>query len=145
MPYVICTGAQSVDYSVYRTIEDKHSVRHQLVKTIHINGGQCVMEPKALVTPEGGVVTQITDEEAELLKNHPVFKEHERNGNVRIVSTKLNVERTVEKHMAKDDDSAQLTPEDFAGNAAEAEAANSELKINDRKVAGKAKTSRKIK
>lgn len=146
MPFVISTLGQPQDYAIYETIEDGHSVRHREAREpIHIKGGQGVMDAKALITPENGVVTKVTDEEAELLKKHPCFIEHQKNGKVRIVNHNLNVGRIVEKDMEKDDDSAQLTPEDFAGNAAEAEAANSELKINDRKVAGKPKTSRKIK
>ncbi len=146
MPYVISTMGQPTDYAFYKRFEDGRGIRNQLERTIHVAGGQGVMEPKALITPENGVVTEISDEEAELLKNHPVFKMHEASGNVRIVSHKLNVERTVEKHMAHDDDSSQLTPEDFADDAAAAENADSELKMNGRKVAAKrGARSRKIK
>ena len=146
MPYVISTLGQSQDYTFYDTIIDGKTVRHTERQTIHVNGGQGVMEAKALVTPEEGVVTEITDAEAELLKTHPDFLKHEASGNVRIVRHKLNVGRIVEKDMSRDDDSAQLTPEDFGEEADATEASGSELKFNNRKVAAKRGTrSSKIK
>ena len=148
MPYVISTLAQDQEYTFYKTIRDGRSIRHipEPEKTVRIKGGQGVMEQKSLLTPDNGVVTEITDEQAELLKTHPCFLEHEKNSKVRIVNNKLNVEKTVEKHMDKEDDSAQLTPSDFGNEAAEAEAANSEVKINGGKVAAKrGSRSRKIK
>ena len=148
MPYVVSTLSQGQEYTFYKTIRDGRSVRHipEDEKTIRINGGQGVMEQKSLVTPDNGVITEITDEQAERLKTHPCFLEHQQSGKVRILPHKMNVEKTVEKHMDKEDDSAQLTPDDFGNEAAVAEEANSEVKINGGKVAARrGKRSRKIK
>lgn len=143
MPFVISTLSQSVDYSFYnRRIDGKSVVNVEDVeKRISIKGGQGVIDRRTLITPENGVVTEITAEQAERLKDHPVFKIHAANGFVRIVNSKPNEDKPV-KDLETGDDSAQLTVDDFAPEAEAAEAQGEELKINNTSVPVKRNASR---
>ena len=80
MKYVISklTGAQDYNFYVPGTGEGVNLVSC----TIHVNGGANVAD-KHFITPDG-VITELTDEQAERLKTHPVFSLHEKNGFVKI-------------------------------------------------------------
>ena len=130
MAYVISKMGAGVDYTGYRKIVDGKNIRLAQEWKISIKGGNGVMERHTLVTPDG-VITQITDEQAELLKNNELFKKHERRGYIRIVGSASAAEK-VGKEIEKEDNSAQLTAEDFA-----AEAANNLINEDDVKVAGR--------
>ena len=74
MMYVLSklTGAQ--DYNFYA--EGTAPGVNQVTCTIHINGGANLAD-KHFITPDG-IITEITEEQAERLKTHPVFIQHEK-------------------------------------------------------------------
>ena len=80
-------------------------------KTVFIKGGAGVAT-KHLITPLG-VHTEVTPEEAEILKRNHVFQLHLKNGAVVIQESKADPEKVV-GDMGADDPSAPLTPADFA-------------------------------
>lgn len=79
-------------------------------KSVFIKGGAGVAN-KYLQTPLG-VHTEITEEEAEILNRHPVFKIHRDNGFVKIEKAKSDVEKVVADMGDKVDPSAPLTEAD---------------------------------
>ena len=129
MPYVISTLSQPQDYAFYDSRQDGGSTINILKHTIHIEGGQGVVNRRTLIAPDNGVITEISDSDAELLKEHPVFKIHQQNGYVRISNLKMAAQSAV-KHMEGSDDSAQLTADDFGDSGVE----SSGLKINNEQI-----------
>lgn len=140
MAFVVSKLSSDVEYSFYATFAEKNFVRNHVKKTILIKGGAGVVNSRTLIAPDGkGVFTEVSDEEIEMLKTHPVFKKHEARGFVAVVaSEKSNVGET---EMQQEDDGAQLTAEDFADEAAAVENEGSELKIGDKKVNSKGRKS----
>jgi hypothetical protein len=139
MAFVVSKMASDMEYVFYSTIKEKNFVRNNIVKKIVIKGGAGVVNSRTLIAPDNrGVFTEITEEDAKLLETHPVFKRQNANGFVAIVSSeKSNIGAT---EMQIEDDSAQLTAEDFAEEAEQAENNESELKIADNKVKSKGKS-----
>lgn len=80
-------------------------------KTVLIKGGAGVAT-KNLITPLG-VHTEVTEEEAGILKRNHVFQLHLKNGSVVMQASKADPEKVV-PDMGDDDPSAPLTPADFA-------------------------------
>lgn len=105
MAYILSTMTSGVDYTIYKKTPGGLSVP---VKTISVNGGANVQNTRTLITPQG-ITTSITDEDLELLMNHPVFKIHLEKGFVKVVKT----EKVDTKGMEVKDKSAQLTADDF--------------------------------
>ena len=72
------------------------------------------MNKKLLATPNG-VVTKVTDEELELLEQHPLFKIHKQNGFVRVSKTnpQEDVMKVDTKDMQNKDASAQRVDSDY--------------------------------
>ena len=108
MKYVVSklTGAQDYNFYVPGTGEGVNLVSC----TIHINGGANVAD-KHFITPDG-VITEITEDQAERLKTHPVFSIHEKNGFVKIVDTEKNAEKA-KKDLEDEDSGAPLTPKKY--------------------------------
>lgn len=80
---------------------------------ITIKGGANVADKRTILTPRG-VSTEVTDEQVEMLKKHPIFREHLKGGYVTIVETKYREEaEKVVDDMAKKDGSAPKTPADY--------------------------------
>lgn len=77
---------------------------------ITVNGGADVINKKTLDTPQG-VVTELTDEQIEKLKSHPLFQMHIANGAIAIHSVEKEAKK-IEKELEKDK-SSQITPEDY--------------------------------
>ena len=80
-------------------------------KSVFIKGGTGVAT-KHLITPLG-IHTEVTSEEAEILKRNHVFQLHLKNGAVLIQESKADPEKVI-ADMGPDDPSAPLTPADFA-------------------------------
>ena len=139
MPYVISTSGNDTEYTEYRTVKENKDIRNTPIKSVIVKGGQGVMRRKELFTPNNGVVTEVSPEDAEFLANHPVFKKHALRGFVRLVNYQPDDKRAAKEleTMEKEDDSAQLTPEDFGAEAAAVEEGGAELKISGKKVAAK--------
>lgn len=87
-------------------------VRDQQVK---INGGTGVAS-KHFVTPRG-VVTEVTAEQLAILEKVPAFQRHKERGFLSIEDKRHDVEK-VAADLKPNDDSAPLTPEDFADGKA---------------------------
>lgn len=145
MPHVISTGSSDVNYTEFRKTVENKDIRQTVVRQVLVKGGQGVMRRKELFTPYNGVVTEITDEEAEFLLRNEAFKRHMERGFVRIVNYHPDDKRASKElqTMEKEDDSAQLTPGDFAAEAAAVAADGAELKIAGKKVEAGNKVSRK--
>lgn len=111
MPYITSTMSASVNYATYGKTAGGLPV---VTKEIVIEGGANVMNKKLLATPNG-VVTKITDEEYEILKNHPLFQLHEKNGFIKV--SKSNPQEDVMKvkvdDMQSKDASAQRVDSDY--------------------------------
>jgi len=111
MPYITSTMSASVSYATYKQTAGGLPV---IDKEIVIEGGANVMSKKLMVTPNG-VVTKVTDEELELLEQHPLFKIHKQNGYVRV--SKSNPQEDVAKvdtgDMEQKDASAQRVDSDY--------------------------------
>jgi hypothetical protein len=79
-------------------------------RAVLIQGGANVAN-KNLITPRG-VVTEIKDEEYELLKQNDLFNTHVKNGYVTVEERKADVDKVVTGMEARSPD-APLTPGDF--------------------------------
>lgn len=107
MAFITSKMATGVTYAFYTQGANKINV---VTDEITINGGADVINKKTLETPSG-VVTELTDEQLEKLKSHPLFKTHLANGFITILSTEKEAKKA-DKDLNKDA-SKQLTPEDY--------------------------------
>ena len=79
MPHVTSTLTAAQEYTLWKeTVPGNISP----IKSVRIEGGTNCPN-KNFITPEG-VVTQITEEEAEILEMIPAFKQHQERGFVKI-------------------------------------------------------------
>ena len=107
MKYVISKLTASQDYNFYSVTEGG---RNQLTCTIHVNGGTNLAD-RHFITPDG-VITEVSDEQAERLKTHSVFQLHEKNGFVKIVTSESNAEKA-KKELEEEDKSSPMTPKKY--------------------------------
>lgn len=108
MFFVYSTLSTSVAYTFHgEAINDMKPIE----QTIRIEGGANVAK-KNLETPRG-VVTRITDAEAELLSTNPVFKRHQKNGFMVLERHQKDPEKVAAQSMESADTSAPLTESDF--------------------------------
>lgn len=111
MPYVYSTMTSDVRYNKY----DNNPNLPAAVKTIVIKGGTGVAS-KNLITPQG-VVTHVTDEDLEILKQDEVFITHQQNKFITVREKEANVTSVVESELELRDASSPLVPEDFSEGA----------------------------
>lgn len=78
---------------------------------ITIHGGAGVAN-KNLITPNG-VVTEVTDEELEILNAHELFVQFKANGFISVEKKKVEVEKVVADMGDKTDPSAPISPADY--------------------------------
>ena len=83
----------------------------RIEKKVLVNGGAGIAS-KNLVTPQG-VVTTVSDEDAEFLENDHHFRNHQKNGFVTISDKKHEVEKVVADMGEVADESSPLTPADY--------------------------------
>ena len=135
MLIIVNTMGQSVEYIPYRRVEEQGSLRLIPLedKKILIRGGQGVIRRGELLTPHNGVTTKITAEQLKELENNCLFREQRDKGFLTVIGDVRDQDKAF-RDMEPEDDSAQLTPDDFATEAAAAEATGDELKINNRRV-----------
>lgn len=81
-----------------------------VVSEVLVRGGAGIADNR-LMTPRG-IVTEITEAQAEALRQNPVFQMHEKNGFVQIESAKVDPEIKA-ADMTGRDQSAPLVPEDM--------------------------------
>lgn len=106
--YIYSTLTQTTSYAFYKKLLDKNDL-HEVEREIVIKGGAGVAD-KNFITPNG-VVTKVTDEEHELLKTHPVFQLHVKNGFIIAQKSHSDIDSVVRK-MEPRDRSAPIRPED---------------------------------
>jgi len=115
-----------------------------------IRGG-ANLPSKVLVTPRG-VVTKITDEQYEQLRESPGFKQHLENGFLSVEDKPHDVDDVV-SDLKEKDTSAPMTPKDFenagqkppttaAPNADERDADNSSVRATQRPAQAKTETKK---
>lgn len=108
MYFVYSTLSRPMAYAFHgEAINDVRPIE----KTIRIEGGANVAR-KNLETPRG-VVTRISDEDAELLSTNPVFLRHQKNGFIVMEKHNKDPEKVAAQHMESADASAPLTTADF--------------------------------
>lgn len=108
MPHVVSKLAAGVDYVLY---EKTGSGKLVAIGAVSIDGGASVANKKTLYTPDG-VVTPISDQDAEMLALDPVFQEHLANGSVKLLRTKPGDPDKAAADLDKDQ-SAPVTPGDY--------------------------------
>lgn len=106
MPYVLSKLANTQIYTTYAKGVDNINIPTEKVE---IKGGADVTNNN-LVTPEG-VITKITPEQLDILKQNRDFQRHLDGGFVKYFGTAPNIEKHVEK-MEKDP-SRQITKADY--------------------------------
>lgn len=107
--YIYSTLTASTAYPSY--INPENGIpRAAPGKTVVIKGGANVAD-KHVVTPRG-VVTILTEEQYNSIKDHRVFKKHVEGGFIKVENRKADPE-TVAADMTGRDQSAPLVPEDF--------------------------------
>lgn len=107
--YVYSTLSASVMYNLYG--EAAAGNTPPILGTVHVKGGAGVMGEYHLETPRG-VVTEITQEQADILRRDPVFLMHEKNGYVAIGDEDLAGDAAAALLEGRDV-SAPLVEEDF--------------------------------
>lgn len=131
MVTIISSLSCDQNYTVYRPIEGD---MNEPYGSVLVKGGRNVADKRSLLAPSGGVITVIEDKDYELLKQCPQFVKHCKGGylHVEISGSRTSQEeeaRKAEKDMKAKDESAQLVPEDFEKNGADApRSANSRRK-----------------
>lgn len=109
--YVYSTLSCNNIYRSYKATSDLPVAGDEVL----IKGGANIAT-KNLVTPRG-VVTEIDENQLQLLQNDEVFKLHQKNGFIKIEEKLVDAE-VVAADMDSRDQSAPLTPEDYTGNEA---------------------------
>jgi len=124
MWYVYSTATCSGCYSLYHDSSNKDLA--VIKKSVVINGGHGVAN-KHMFTPRG-VVTEVSDEDMEFLKENQKFMKHVNEGFMSFEKKFVEPEKKAAEMETKDG-SAPLTPENFE----EAETSSNETKIYKKK------------
>ena len=127
MGFITSKMAASVTYAFYTKGANKINI---VTDEITVNGGADVINKRSLETPSG-VVTELTDEQIDKLKTHPVFKMHLANGAVAILGSEKEAKKADED--LNKDKSSQLTPEDYEKGNNEKQVAKKKSKPKTKK------------
>lgn len=123
MNYIYSTLSAPVAYTFYvKGGGDLPSVKQKII----IKGGANVAN-EHFVTPQG-VVTEVTDQELQLLKDHKLFKFHIEKGYIKIDSKK-EIEAAI-ADMNGRDVSAPVVPQDYMNDEGPKPSENSKGKNN---------------
>ena len=110
MPYIISKLANAQCYTQW--VKGVNNI-NQLVSKVEIKGGADVINKKTLETPQG-VVTEVTEQQLEILKQNCDFQKHFKNGFLTIIENKPSEEKVAEKaEKLKKDASKQKTKKDY--------------------------------
>ena len=107
MPYVVSTLSSTQEYAEFeKPMSDGGHVARpaQAKRHVKVMGGANVQG--VLRTPEG-VLTKITEADADFLQNHKVFKRHAKRGYVKVIQREANPDK-VAKDLLPRDGSAPL-------------------------------------
>lgn len=114
MPFILSTLSTPVEYTVYsRDLAGQNPTVNRVITKVVIDG-YANMANKHFIT-EKSVLTEVTDEQVELLKQNKVFQMHVDNGYMKIVETRTDDTSNMEEF----DKSAPLTPEKYTKQAEE--------------------------
>ena len=108
MKYIVSKSSQGIDFMDW---EKTVGGLNRLKRSVSIKGCAFVADKKTLEAVNG-VVTEITDEDYDWLKDNPTFKQMEKDGFMVVMDKEKEAKKEAEKGDKKDA-SAQLTPEDF--------------------------------
>ena len=111
--YICSTLTNDQHYTNYKASNGGPAVA---VEAVTIKGGSNRADMR-LITPRG-VVTEVTDEQMEILNRNHVFKAHVTSGHIVVNKTSVAPEKTVDAHMEAKDGSAPYTPESLAAKSA---------------------------
>ena len=109
--YVVSTLTSSQAYTIFKNQDAEGRKIPRADRVVTVNGGHGVANSKSLITPQG-VVTVITEEQAALLNDVPMFKRHEKRGFVKILKKKPDATKS-SSDMKQADGSAPLKADDF--------------------------------
>lgn len=109
MTYIYSTLSTDVEYVKYRKVQNMNIIEDKVL----IKGGANVAQAgfKYFHTPSGNV-TQVNDNQLEILKASTVFQDHLKKGLVRIDSKKIDPEKAA-KNMTEKDSLAPFTKKDL--------------------------------
>lgn len=110
MPYILSKLSNTQCYTQYvKGVNDINNV----VETVVIKGGADVINKKTLETPNG-VVTEVTEQQLDILKQNKDFNRHVELGFITVIEHKPSEEKVEEKaiEMPKDN-SRQKTAKDY--------------------------------
>lgn len=107
--FIVSRASQDNEYVVWETTTNGQK---QPKKSILIKGGANVMDKHTMTTPNG-VVTEISDEDWEILREHTAFKRHMERGFMEVMKEEKKARKSSKEKSDKKDGSAQLTPKDF--------------------------------
>lgn len=108
MQYVASTLAAPTEYTGWRTTGNDVPQREH---SVTVQGGAGVAT-KHFITPHG-VITNVSDEDAEFLRAHTMFQFHEKGGYVQILDRKPEDADAVAADMQGNDPGAPLTEADY--------------------------------
>jgi hypothetical protein len=117
MKHVFSTLSAGVDYTAWETQPGVSSV----LRKVAIRGGAGVANVGSgpnIITPKG-VRTEVSDEDAEFLANHEIFKLHQKGGHVKIENIARDPDK-VANNMETDAGGKPKTAADVAAEAAKA-------------------------
>lgn len=106
--HVYSTATAGVDFTAYQP--SRNMSPNRPIKKVSVAGGSNVAN-KQIITPYG-VRTEVSDEDADFLKDHPVFQRMEAGGFMRLIKSKKDPEKVItSEKMQVRDGSAPETPE----------------------------------
>jgi hypothetical protein len=108
MNYIYSTISTDIEYVKYRKSQNINIIEEKVL----IKGGANIAKAgrDSIYTP-CGYVTQVNDDQLEILRNSSVFQDHLKKGLVKIETKKIDIEKAV-KDMSKKDSLAPLTKYD---------------------------------
>lgn len=108
MPHIASTLTNSTRYTDFERAGDGSLIEKFAVT---VNGGFGLAN-KNFITPQGAVLTQVSDEEAAFLMKHQQFKDHMKGGFVKVLAKSQDGEK-VAADMDRADKSQPLSPASF--------------------------------
>ena len=125
--YIASKMSAPVDYAFYSKGASGINV---VTKTIHVYGGADVINKKTLLTPEG-VVTELSDDDINMLKTHSLFIEHQKNEVVAICGSEKEAKKVAKT--LEEDKSSQITPKDYEKGNSKKDMTGGKRKPNTKK------------
>lgn len=110
MPFIYSTLSNDNAYTLYKPPVGEGGLPIP-TGSVLVKGGAGVANDR-VITPRG-IVTEVTDEEFDLLKQCVVFQRHVKNGYIKVDASKTDPE-DVAADMTGRDVSAPLVPQDFS-------------------------------